>query len=101
VRVINEALIAQVPLRLLTATYGISAAALSRHNRNHISHATTEQRMQLILDRLIAKCDEFESRAVEEAEAAGGEADDEVLGVIDDLRQEMLEVKRRDRLWSI
>ena len=94
VRVINEALIAKVPMRLLGATYGMSAAALSRHFTHHVKHATIEQRMELVLDHLIAKCDEFEARALNE------EVDDEVLGVIDDLRQELLEVKNRSRLWT-
>jgi len=39
-RVINEALIAMVPLSLLAKTYGMSGAALSRHRKNHISRAT-------------------------------------------------------------
>jgi len=93
-RVLNEALVAKVPLRLLAATYGMSIAALSRHYKNHVSHATPEQRIQLVLDRLLASCNEFEARAVEE------EADDEVLGVIDDFRQVLLANKGNSRLWS-
>src|SRR5947209_7004449 len=58
-RVINEALIAKVPLRLLARTYGMSIAALSRHYKNHISHATHQERKQWMLERLLAKCDEL------------------------------------------
>jgi hypothetical protein len=94
VRVINEALIAKVPLRMLGEAYGLSHAALSRHSKNHVSHRTPEQRMQRVIDRLLAKCDELEAREVKE------EAGDEVFGIIDDLRQEMLEIKMRRRLWS-
>jgi hypothetical protein len=53
--------------------------------------------VERVLDHLIAKCDEFMERAHEE------EADDEVFGVIDDLRAEMLAIKSREvgsRLWS-
>jgi hypothetical protein len=95
VRVINEALIAKVPLRMLGAAYGLSHAALSRHSKNHVAHHTVEQRMLRVVDRLLAKCDEFEAREVQE------EADDEVFGVIDDLRQEILAVKSNSRLWSV
>jgi hypothetical protein len=45
-----------------------------------------------MLDHLLAKCDEFAARELEEA---GEKASDEVLAVIDDLRQELLEVSRR------
>lgn len=93
-RVIDEALIAGVPLRLLAATYGMSIAALSRHHKHHVTHRTVEQRVVGLLDRLLAKCDEFTKRALEQ------EPDDEVLGVIDDLRQEVLELKTSSRLWS-
>jgi hypothetical protein len=51
--------------------------------------------MEVMLDRLLVKCDEFEERALKE------EAGDEVLGTIDDFRQEVLEVKSRSRLWSV
>ena len=50
--------------------------------------------MQLVVDRLLAKCDELEARELKR------KADDEVLAVIDDLRQELLEVKNGHRLWS-
>ena len=98
---INEAVIAKVPLRLLAKTYGMSIAALSRHNKNHVSHATFEQRAEVMLDRLLAKCAELEVQALETAEDAGGEASDEVIGAIDDLRQEVLVVKNSSRLWLI
>jgi len=90
---IDAALTGKVPLRMLASTFGMSTAALSRHNKNHVSHATFEQRMDVVLDRLLAKCDEFEARALEE------KVDDEVFGVIDDLRQEVLAYKNRPRWW--
>src|SRR5690349_19757863 len=83
-RVINEALIAMVPLSLLAQTYGMSGAALSRHRKNHISRATAGERIQRMLDHLLAKCDEFSERELERA------ADDEVIAVIDDFYQEVL-----------
>jgi hypothetical protein len=93
VGVINEALIAKVPLRILGAAYGLSHAALSRHSKNHLAHHTVEQRMLRVLDRLLAKCDELEAHALEE------ESDEEVFGVLDDMRQELLAV-RKSRSWS-
>jgi hypothetical protein len=95
VRVINEGLVAGVPLRLLGATYGLSHAALSRHNKHHVAHHTVEQRVQRVMDRLLAKCDEFDERELKR------KADDEVLAVIDEFRQEFHAAKSNSRLWSI
>ena len=63
----------------------------------YLLHTVSKNVVRDAMNNLLAKCDEFEARELERA--ASDEASDEVIGVIDDLRQEMLEVKN-SRLWS-